>query len=91
MLFFLLFGIGQVDYADIEKSQLFSLTKSTTEFQCDLRYCDEIYLYIQNYLQDWNILKSFYRMLGSLVGQTGLLCRIYDIFVSQHGQSMFVM
>ena len=33
----------------------FSLTKSTTEFECELRYCDEVYLYIPNFLQDWNI------------------------------------
>ena len=33
----------------------FSLTKSTTEFKYELRYCDEVYLYIPNFLQDWNI------------------------------------
>ena len=35
----------------------FSLTKSTIEFECELRYCDEIYLYIPIFLQDWNILE----------------------------------
>ena len=45
----------------IQKFQLFSLTKSTTEFECALRYCDEVYLYIPNFLQDWNI-KSIYSM-----------------------------
>ena len=32
----------------------FSLTKSTTEFKCELHYCDEVYLYTPNFLQDWN-------------------------------------
>ena len=27
----------------------------TTEFECELRYCDEVYLYIPNFLQDENI------------------------------------
>ena len=30
----------------------FGLTKSTTEFECELRYCDEVYMYIPNFLQD---------------------------------------
>ena len=30
----------------------FSLTKTTTECECELRYCDEVYLYIPNFLQD---------------------------------------
>ena len=33
----------------------FSLTKTTTEFECELRYCGEVYLYVLNFLQDWNI------------------------------------
>ena len=33
----------------------FSLTKSTTEFECEQRYCDEVYLYMPNFLQDRNI------------------------------------
>ena len=33
--------------------------KSTTEFECELRYCDEVYLYIPNFLQDWYF-TSFY-------------------------------
>ena len=36
----------------IQKFQLFSLTKSTTEVECALSYCDEVYLYIPNFLQD---------------------------------------
>ena len=30
----------------------FSLTKSTTECECELRYSGEVYLYIPNFLQD---------------------------------------
>ena len=50
-------GIGRLDN-DVEKkcSSInfisFSLTKSTTEFECELRYCDEVYLHIPNFLQD---------------------------------------
>ena len=40
---------------------LFSPTKNTTEFQCELRYCDEIYLYTPNFLKT-EIFKSFYSM-----------------------------
>ena len=31
-----------------KKFDSFSLTKSTTEFECELRYCDEVYLYKSN-------------------------------------------
>ena len=36
----------------IQNFNLFSLTKSTTEFERELRYCDETYLHIQNLIQD---------------------------------------
>ena len=54
---FLLIGIGQLDNDILKKCSAknfnsFSLTKSTTEFECELRYCDEVYLYIPNFLQD---------------------------------------
>ena len=39
----------------IQNFNSYSLTKSTTEFECELRYCDEVYLYIPNFFQDWNI------------------------------------
>ena len=53
---FLLIGIGQLDNDILKKCpsknfNSFSLTKSTTEFECELRYCDEVYLYIPNLLQ----------------------------------------
>ena len=54
---FLLFGIGQLDNDVLKKCSSknfdsFSITKSTTEFECELRYCDKVYLYIPNFLQD---------------------------------------
>ena len=35
-----------------KKFNSFSLTKSTTEFESELRSCDEVYLYIPSFLQD---------------------------------------
>ena len=54
---FLLIGTCQLDY-NVQKKcsstnfNSFSLTKSTTEYECELRYCDEVYLYMPNFLQD---------------------------------------
>ena len=53
---FLLFGIGQLDNDVLKKCasknfNSFNPTKSTTEFECELRYCDEIDLYIYFFLQ----------------------------------------
>ena len=39
----------------------FSLTKSTTEFECELRFCDEVYLYIPKFYKT-EIFKRFYSM-----------------------------
>ena len=44
----LLIGICQSKKCASKKFDSFSLTKSTTEFECELRYCDEVYLYTSN-------------------------------------------
>ena len=61
---FLLIGIGQLDNDVLKKCSSkninsFSLTKSTIELECELRYCDEVYLHILiSYKTE--IFKSFY-------------------------------
>ena len=61
---FLLIGIGQLDNDVLKKCSSkninsFSLTKSIIEFECELRYCDEVYMYILiSYKTE--IFKSFY-------------------------------
>ena len=56
LCYFLLMGIGQLKMMSkkvlIQKFHSFSVTKSTTGFECELCYCDEVYLYIPNFLQD---------------------------------------
>ena len=53
----LLIGICQLDNdalksARPKKFNSFSLTKSTPKFEYELRYCDEVFLYIPNFLQN---------------------------------------
>ena len=43
----------------------FSLAKSTTEFECELRYCDDVYLYIPKSYKT-ELFKSFYSMCFNL-------------------------
>ena len=83
---FSLSGIDQV-VNDIQKcvlvSKEISLTKSTAEFQCELRYFDKIYLYI--------------RFLQGLVLRASLVCTSIWIscwshsFASRHDQDSFVI
>ena len=92
--FFLLIGIWCLKSAHPKFSIHSASLRDSLNLNVNyVRYCDELYLYIPNVLQDWTI-KNFYSMhfyLDSCWSNKHIMQDLYYVFASQHGLSRFAM